>query len=227
MSRRIVGPALALALATAGLSGCADMTGTQKGATIGAGTGAVAGAIIGNQVSGNRPGHAATGAIIGALGGAAIGGLAGDQYERSKQTPPPASGQVQPVPPPPPGPPPSAPPGVYGTPPPPPPPRQASVTIPGQYTGDPTRGQIVNTTPYRVQLFVDADPARHPGAPSYTLNPSESLPVNLDVGSHRIVAIATRETQFGPRTVGQIDKPLRVDVRGSGWELRLSEADFR
>jgi hypothetical protein len=214
-----LGLMLAVAVGAAGLSGCAGMSGTQKGATIGAGTGAVAGAIIGNQVKGNRPGHAATGAIIGALGGAAVGALAGEQYDKKtaqdvgalQDVPPPSPATTYPLA------------GAY----PPPPPSQASVTLPGQYNGDPTRGQIVNTTPYRVQLYLDTDPARHPGAGSYSLGPSESLPVNLDVGNHRVVAVATRETQFGPRTVGQVDRQLRVDVRGSGWELRLTEGDFR
>ncbi len=36
-----------------------------------------------------------------------------------------------------------------------------------------------------------------------------------------------RDTQFGPRSVSQFDRPLLVDVRGSGWELRFNEGDFR
>ncbi len=216
-----LGIIVAMGIAASALSGCAEMSGTQKGAAIGAGTGAVAGAIIGNQVGGNRPGHAGTGAIIGALGGAAVGALAGDQYDRNK-----AASQPQPVPPPPPAAYPSPPPsGAY--PPPPPPPPLASVTVPGQYAGDPTRGQIINSTPYRVQLYLDTDPARQPGAPAYTLNPSQMIPVNLDVGNHRVVAIATRDTQFGPREVGRLDRSIPINVRGSGWELRLSEGDFR
>jgi hypothetical protein len=217
-----LGLILTVTVGVAGLAGCAGMSGTQKGAAIGAGTGAVAGAIIGNQVKGNRPGHAATGAIIGALGGAAVGAIAGDQYDKK------TAQEVQSVPPPPatgayPPPPPGTYPGTY----PPPPASNGGVTVPGQYSGDPTRGQIVNTTPYRVQLYLDTDPARHPSAASYSLGPSEALPVNLDVGNHRVVAVATRDTQFGPRTVGQVDRQLRVDVRGSGWELRLTEGDFR
>jgi hypothetical protein len=208
------GAALAVVLVAGALAGCAEMSGTQKGAAIGAGTGAVAGAIIGNQVRGNRPGHAATGAIIGALGGAAVGALAGDQYDKRQAQ---RSGELQPVPPPPP---------PYGTPPP-PPPSQASVTVPGQYAGDPTQGRIVNATPYRIQVYIDGDPARSPGIAAYTLNPSEALPVNLDIGTHRIVAVASRDTQFGPRSVGRADIQHRVDVRGSGgWEVRLTESQF-
>lgn len=50
------------------LSGCASMTGTQKGAVIGAGSGAVIGGVIG---------RAAGSTVVGAILGAAIGGAAG------------------------------------------------------------------------------------------------------------------------------------------------------
>lgn len=193
------------------LPACAEMSGAQKGAAIGAGTGAVAGAIIGNQVKGNRSGHAGTGAIIGALGGAAAGALIGDAMEPKKSAP--QGGPLQPVPPP-------GQPGAV------PPPSQASVTIPGQYAGDPTRGQFVNNTPYQLKVYVDVDPARESSAPYLTMNPNDVLPANLDIGPHRVVAIASRDTQFGPRTVGQYDRQLRVDVRGSGWELRFKDGDF-
>jgi hypothetical protein len=59
------------------------------------------------------------------------------------------------------------------------------------------------------------------------MNPSDVLPANLDVGAHRVVAIATRETQLGPRSVGRYDRQFQVDVRGSGWQLRFSDGDFR
>ena len=193
------------------LSACAEMSGAQKGAAVGAGTGAVAGAIIGSTVGGNRSGHAGTGAIIGALGGAAAGALIGDSMEKK----PAGGGQLQPVPPP----------GQPGAAPP-PPPSQAGVTVPGQYGGDPTRGQFVNSTTFQLRVYVDLDPARESSAPYLTMNPSEVLPVNLDVGNHRVVAVATRDTQFGPRNVGRYDRPLKVDVRGSGWELRFREGDF-
>jgi len=194
------------------LPACAEMTGAQKGAAIGAGTGAVAGAIIGNQVSGKG----STGAIIGALGGAAAGALIGDAMEK-KPAGTQQGGQLYPVPPP----------GQPGATPASPPPGQASVTVPGQYGADPTRGQFVNTTPYQLKVFVDVDPTRDSSVPYLTMNPNDVVPVNLDVGSHRVIAIATRDTQFGPRSVGRYDKQLRVDVRGSGWELRFRDADFQ
>ena len=188
------------------LTACADMSGAQKGALIGGGTGAAAGAIIGNQVKGNRPGHAATGAIIGGLGGAAAGALIGDAMDQKKAAGTPQQGgplQLAP------------------------PPSQASVTVPGQYAGDPTRGQFVNGTPYQLKVYVNVDPARESSAPYLTMNPNDLLPANLDVGQHRIVAIATRDTQMGPRPIGRYDQQLRVDVRGSGWQLRFTDGDFR
>jgi hypothetical protein len=199
------------------LPACAEMSGAQKGALVGAGTGAAAGAIIGSQVKGNRSGHAGTGAIVGALGGAAAGALIGDAMEQKKPAATQQGGQVQPVPPP----------GQPGATPPPPPPSQASVTVPGQYAADPTRGQFVNSTSFQLKVYVDVDPARDASAPYLTMRPNDVLPVNLDVGSHRVVVIATRDTQFGTRTVGQYDRKLQVDVRGSGWELRFNEGDFR
>ncbi|HYL81010.1 MAG TPA: glycine zipper domain-containing protein [Candidatus Acidoferrum sp.] len=195
---------LVVPMVLAGCAGYDNLSGAQKGGLIGAGTGAAAGAIIGNQVGGNRSGHAGTGAIIGALGGAAAGALIGDAMEKKPNPSGPDRGQLQPV----------------------PPPTQASVTVPGQYPADPTRGRLVNSTPFRVQVYIDADPTRG-GTSGYSMNPNEVLPVNLDVGPHRIVAVATRDTQFGQRTVGQLDRPVNVDVRGSGWEMRFNEGDFR
>jgi hypothetical protein len=59
------------------------------------------------------------------------------------------------------------------------------------------------------------------------MNPTDVLAANLDVGAHRVVAIASRETQAGPRFVGRHDRQVQVDVRGSGWQLRFSDGDFR
>jgi hypothetical protein len=198
------------------LPACAEMSGAQKGAAIGAGTGAVAGAIIGNQVGGNRSGHAGTGAIIGALGGAAAGALIGDAMEQKAPAGTQQGGPLQPAPPP----------GYPGAAPP-PPPSQASVTVPGQYAADPTRGQFVNGTLYQLKVYVDVDPTREASAPYLIMNPNDVLPANLDVGAHRVVAIATRATQLGPRSVGRYDRQFQVDVRGAGWQLRFSDGDFR
>jgi hypothetical protein len=124
------------------LPACADMSGTQKGALIGGGTGAAVGAIIGSQVKGNRSGHAGTGAIIGGLGGAAAGALIGDALDQKKAAATQQSGPPQHVPP-------QGQPGV--APPPPPPPTQASVTVPGQYAGDPTAWPVRERHPLSVE----------------------------------------------------------------------------
>ena len=59
------------ALAVAGISGCANMTETQRGTAQGAGIGAVAGAVIGAATGGSR--GAATGAALGGAVGAGGG----------------------------------------------------------------------------------------------------------------------------------------------------------
>ena len=69
-----------LTLAVTGLSGCASMNRTGKGAIIGAAGGAAAGAIIGKQV-----GSTAKGAIIGAAVGGAAGAVIGRQMDKQAQ----------------------------------------------------------------------------------------------------------------------------------------------
>ncbi|MHB1249854.1 MAG: OmpA family protein, partial [Polaromonas sp.] len=59
------------ALAIAVLSGCADMTETQRGTAQGAGIGAVAGALLGAATGGSK--GAATGAVLGGAVGAGGG----------------------------------------------------------------------------------------------------------------------------------------------------------
>ena len=59
------------ALLVAGLSGCANMTETQRGTAQGAGIGAVAGAVLGAATGGSR--GAATGAVLGGAVGAGGG----------------------------------------------------------------------------------------------------------------------------------------------------------
>ncbi|HET7322315.1 MAG TPA: OmpA family protein [Longimicrobiaceae bacterium] len=66
----------ALLLSTAGLSGCASMNRTAKGAIIGGAGGAAVGAIIGKQV-----GSTAKGAIIGAAVGGAAGAIIGHRMD--------------------------------------------------------------------------------------------------------------------------------------------------
>ena len=59
------------ALAVFGLSGCANMTETQRGTAQGAGIGALAGAVLGGATGGSR--GAATGAVLGGAVGAGGG----------------------------------------------------------------------------------------------------------------------------------------------------------
>lgn len=58
------------------LSGCASMSGTEKGALIGAGVGAGVGALVGDT----------KGAIIGAVAGAVIGAVVGNYYDNQVAT---------------------------------------------------------------------------------------------------------------------------------------------
>ena len=102
----------------------------------------------------------------------------------------------------------------------PPPP---GVTVTSPQPADPTKGIMINGTRWEVQVFIDASPDR---TPTVLLRPNESLPVNLDVGPHRIVARAFVDTQFGKRPVGTFDQTLRVDARASGWSIRFIEQNF-
>lgn len=73
MNRQTLAPLGIAALALAVLSGCADMTETQRGTAQGAGIGAVAGALVG-AATGGRTG-VATGAVLGGAIGAGGGYL--------------------------------------------------------------------------------------------------------------------------------------------------------
>ncbi|MBU4499375.1 MAG: OmpA family protein [Thiobacillus sp.] len=75
----------AIAFGLSGLSGCANMTETQKTTGTGAGVGAVAGALIGAATAGGHTGKsAATGAAIGAAVGAGGGYLWSKHMEKQK-----------------------------------------------------------------------------------------------------------------------------------------------
>ena len=177
---------------------------TVGGAVLGAGTGAAIGAIAGGG-RGAATG-AAIGAILGTVGGAVAGDIAqGIEGERAPQAaPPPVQPQVAPA-----------------------PQTQAAVQVPGAFTGDPTRGELVNATKWRVQIYIDADPGHLPPAPTLALNPQERQAANLDIGQHRIIAQAFVDTQFGPRLVGRYDKTIQIDPKSGGWSIRFSESDFR
>ncbi len=208
MTRRFGYRLGAAALTLTVLGGCAGGETTAKGAIVGAGSGAVIGAVAGRGGKG-----AALGALIGGLLGALVGSeVAHSQTQAVAATPPPPPPPSATIPPPPPpgqwavvAPPPSGPPGAAGP------------------TTDPTRGVITNSTPWEVHVFIDLPP----GSPGpLLLRPGNSVPVNLDVGKHRIVAQAFVDTQFGRRLVGTFDQILAVDPRAPGWTIRFFEANF-
>lgn len=74
----------AIVLAVSGLSGCANMTETQRATATGAGIGVLAGAAIGAAAGGSR--GAGTGAAIGAALGAGGGYLWSQQMQEQKAT---------------------------------------------------------------------------------------------------------------------------------------------
>jgi outer membrane protein OmpA-like peptidoglycan-associated protein len=76
-ANRLATVACVTTLAAGGLSGCASMNNTQRGAAAGAGVGGAIGAVIGNNT-----GSTARGAIIGAVLGGAAGAVIGRQMDR-------------------------------------------------------------------------------------------------------------------------------------------------
>jgi len=83
--KKIIVSLSAIAFGLSGLSGCANMTETQKTTGTGAGIGAVAGAVIGAATAGGNTGKsAATGAAIGAAVGAGGGYLWSKHMEKQK-----------------------------------------------------------------------------------------------------------------------------------------------
>jgi len=174
------------------LAGCATY---DSAVPAGTGIGAAGGALIGYGLTGSGTG-AAVGAGAGALAGA-LTGVAIDESRRSAAPPPPATYQASP-------------PQRYSSPP------QAYAPQP-----DPTRGEFLNNTAWRIQVFVDD------GIEPVWVNARESFPIDLDIGIHEIVANAYVETRFGDRLVGSYRRQVNVDPRGSGWSLRFEERMFR
>ncbi len=201
MRPRMIAPLMAGLLFVSACAGGPATTrekGTLTGAAIGAGTGAIIGSQRGNPGTG-----ALIGGAIGGVTGAIVGGAIQEQEQRVPSV---ASPPAQPV--------------ATGY------PQQPGVSVPGQYLGDPTRGELANATRWRVAVYIDADPGPQNSTPSVWLGPNEAQPANLDIGQHRIVARAYVDTQFGPRLVGRFDKTIAVDPRSTGWSLRFGEEDF-
>ena len=78
--------AIAVICGITALSGCADMSGTQRGTATGAGIGAGLGAILGASTGGGGGGRTAGGAVLGAAAGAAIGNVWSTRMENQKRT---------------------------------------------------------------------------------------------------------------------------------------------
>lgn len=82
---KIIVTLMALAVGASSLSGCANMTETQRDTGTGAAIGAVAGALLGGITSGGNPGKsAATGAAVGAVLGAGGGYLWSQHMQEQK-----------------------------------------------------------------------------------------------------------------------------------------------
>lgn len=80
--RKLMISTLAASLA---LSGCANMSETDRGTATGAGIGAGLGAIIGATTAGGGGGRAATGAVLGGMAGAVAGNIWSKKMEKQKQ----------------------------------------------------------------------------------------------------------------------------------------------
>ncbi|WP_124949759.1 OmpA family protein [Sulfuriferula thiophila] len=72
-------------VASIALTGCANMSETQKGTATGAGIGAGLGAIIGATTAGGGGSRAATGAALGGIAGAVAGNIWSKKMEAQKQ----------------------------------------------------------------------------------------------------------------------------------------------
>lgn len=193
--KRTMTPAAILVTAIL-VTGCAGgpLTARERatigGAVLGAGTGAIIGQAVG------KPGPGALiGAGIGTVAGAVVGGAIQGAQSPAMPTPPPPPVRGLGVPAP-----------EYG-----------AVQVYG--AGDPTRGAVVNGTPWRVNVEMDGT--------AFVLQPGETRTALLDVGPHRVRARAEVNTHFGPRVVGHVGRTLTVDPRGAGWSLDLMQWDFR
>ncbi|MFQ5899172.1 MAG: glycine zipper domain-containing protein [Candidatus Methylomirabilia bacterium] len=196
------------------LSGCASGPLTTRerttlgGAALGAGTGALIGAASG--------GKAGIGALIGGGIGALSGALLGDQLQKVERErgvaaypPRPAVGQAHAS---------TRAGGLPQT------PRQG---VASRSSGDPTRGEFINGTPWIVRVYVDPNPNNVEATTPVVLAPNQVVPWNLDIGTHRTIARAYVNTQFGERLVGRFDRTIQIESRRPGWFLKLEASSFR
>ncbi len=71
---------------TMAISGCADMSATQRGTATGAGIGAGLGGLLGAATGGGGGNRAAGGAVLGAAAGAIVGNVWSNRMENQKRT---------------------------------------------------------------------------------------------------------------------------------------------
>ncbi len=172
--------------------GCATYDSTVPAST---GIGAAGGALLGYGLTGT-----AAGAAAGAGAGALAGALTGVAIDESRKAQAAARSPY--------------PPGAAPT-------GQASQGPRYAATVDPTRGELVNHTGWRLKVYVDDS------TEPLWVEPGGIVPLELDVGTHDIMATAYVDTRFGERVVGSYSRQIQVDPRGSGWSLRLEEKMFR
>lgn len=85
MTTHLTKSAIAATILALGVSGCADMSATQRGTATGAGAGAALGAIIGGTTGGGGGSRATKGAVLGGAAGAVIGNIWSKRMEQQKQ----------------------------------------------------------------------------------------------------------------------------------------------
>lgn len=85
MINKLNKPVVAVAIAALTVTGCADMSATQRGTATGAGVGAALGGLIGATTSGGGSGRTTRGALIGGAAGAVIGNIWSKRMEAQKQ----------------------------------------------------------------------------------------------------------------------------------------------
>lgn len=85
MTTHFTKSAIAATILALGVSGCADMSATQRGTATGAGAGAALGALIGGTTGGGGGSRAAKGAVLGGAAGAVIGNIWSNRMEQQKQ----------------------------------------------------------------------------------------------------------------------------------------------
>ena len=211
MKRRMCAQLFLLLLTFAAIiiitTGCTTTT-TQKGAGIGAAAGALIGQAAGRDTKST---------IIGATAGGLTGALVSDAVQQRKiakekagqeaaqarsQLETQQSQSAQPV-------------------------RTATTYPAGQYQVDPTAGEFVNNTRWNIRVYVDAPTNDLKKAPQLSLGPNETAPANLDIGKHRVSAIAYVNTQYGERMVGSYENVLNIEPRGQGWKVAFNEGSFR